>query len=395
MTTHERAPAAATGQHDLSSLLVETRRLLGSAAEDVPRGVAVADWLRISRVAEATGDSNPLFLDPRHGVRTWWRTMVAPPAFVLAIAVPESAGALHARPYGAVDLLCHIELWWDDHIHLGDRVAGDVRLLRAERGPPWRGRETVEITSRSVFRSGGREVASATGVVRVHPLRLSQELFVERDLHRYGPGEVGDLIRRLDAEPCPRGARPRFADDVFVGEALPDVVRGPLTWSDLITWIIAEGRPALAGNLHHRELAAQPGRVIANAATGWPISDRRHAREDLQACTSVGFPAPCARPALVVALATQVVTTWMGDDGFLRHLAASLEAPVLYGDVLSLSGQVIDKLTQRSAGKVYSGVWIETQARNQLGERVLTARALVFLPRPGQPVEVPVSGAAP
>jgi acyl dehydratase len=395
MTTHDPTHATSTQPPDLSPLLVETRRLLGSAAEDVPRGVAVADWLRISRVAEATGDSNPLFVDPQHGVRTWWRTMVAPPAFVLAIQVPESAGALDARPYDAVDLLCHIELWWDDHIHLGDRVAGDVRLLKAERGPAWRGRETVDITSRSVFRSGGREVASATGIVRVHPLRLGRELFVERDLHGYGPMEVGDLIRRLDAEPCPRGARPRFADDVSVGEALPDVARGPFTLSDLITWIIAEGRPALAGNLRHRELAAQPGRTIANAATGWPISDRRHAREDLQACTSVGFPAPCARPALLVALATQVVTTWMGDDGFLRHLAASLEAPVLYGDVLSFSGRVTDKLSQRSGGKAYSGVWIEIQAHNQMGERALTARALVFLPQPGQPVEVPVSGTAP
>jgi acyl dehydratase len=395
VTTHERAPATAPGPPDLSPLLLETRRLLGSEAGDVPCGVSVADWLRISRVAEATGDSNPLYLDPQYGVRTWWRTMVAPPAFVLAIRVPESAGALHARPYDAVDLLCHIELWWDDHIHLGDRVGAGVRVLRAERGPPWRGRETVDITSRCVFRSGGREVASATGTVRVHPLRLGQELFVDRDLHRYGPAEVADLVRRLEAEPGPRGARPRFADDVSVGEALPDVVRGPFTWSDLITWIIAEGRPALAGNLRHWELAAQPGRAIANAATGWPVSDRRHAREDLQACTGVGFRSPCARPALLVALATQVVTTWMGDDGFLRHLAASLEAPVLYGDVLSFAGRVTDKLTQKSEGKVYSGVWLEVQAHNQLGEHVITARALVFLPQPGQPVEVPVSGAAP
>src|SRR5207253_10621615 len=92
-----KAVAGALGT-PLAEVLLETRRLLGAAAYDVPAGIKVADMLRIGRVVEAAGDENPLFLDPNHGAQSWWRTVIAPPSFVLAVQGPESRGAL---PEGA------------------------------------------------------------------------------------------------------------------------------------------------------------------------------------------------------------------------------------------------------------------------------------------------------
>jgi acyl dehydratase len=385
--------ATPSATHDLSSLLVETRRQLGAPPKDVQPGVSLADWLRISRVVAATGDQNPLYLDPNYGARSWWRTMVAPPVFVLAAQVPESSGALDLQPYPAVDLLNRIELWWDDHIRLGQRVASTLQIVGVQLGPTWRERDTVEVISRAEFRTGETHLASATGVVRVHPLALGSELFVERAVHSYDVTDIGSLEEALEADPGPRGTYPRFAEDVTIGDILPNVTRGPFTWSDLVTWIIAEGRAVAAGNLRYKGYVPEPGSPCINPVTGWPMSERRSAREDLFACRNAGFPAPCARPALVVALGTQVVTNWMGDDAFLRHFSCSLQEPVLYGDTIRFSASVIDKCEQQIGKSDYVGAWLEVNARNQLNETVLAASALVFLPTRSHPVELPVTNA--
>lgn len=374
----------------LADVLLRTRRLLGAAAHDVSAGVTVADMLRIGRVVDATGDENPLFLDPNHGARSWWRTLIAPPSFVLAVRGPESRGALPAGAVDVVDLLTRIELWWQDHVRLGDRVGATLQILGAGPGPRWRDRDTIEIVSRAAYRTEGREVASAMGTVRLHPLRFGRELFVEREMHRYGEEDVARLVDHLDRDPRPRGSRPRFFDDVAVGDRLPQMTKGPLTWSDLITWIIAEGRPVIAGNLLHKQPVEGPASQLLDPVTAWPIRQARQPREDPQACRGVGFPAPPARPALLAALAVQLITTWMGDDAFLRRLAVSLETPCLYGDSILLSGQVGDKFVQRIGGKRYFGVWLEISGTNQLSERVLDAQGLVFLPARGHPIELPV-----
>lgn len=394
-TTATGEAVGAAPDPPLAEVLARTRRLLGCAAGDVPVGVSVADSLRIGRVVEAMGDENPLFLDPGYGARSWWRTLIAPPSFVLAIMGPESRGALDAGATDVVDMLGRVDLWWRDHIRLGDRVGASLQVVGAGSGPPWRGRDTIDIRSRAVYRADGREVAGATGTVRVYPLRHGQELIVEREMHRYGEEDVERLAAKLDRDPRPRGSRPRFHDDVSVGDRLPEMMKGPLTWSDLITWIIAEGRAVVAGNLLSEEPAEGPGSRRRNPVTGWPIADSRRLREDLQACREVGFPAPPARPPLLAALAIQLVTTWMGDDAFLRHLAVSLEAPALYGDSILLSGQVVDKFTQRIGTRRYHAVWLDLSATNQLAERVLHAGGLVFLPARGHPVELPVDDPCP
>jgi len=388
-------PADAAPGPPLAEVLTGTRRLLGCHAGDVPVGVSVADALRIGRVVEATGDENPLFLDPGYGARSWWRTLIAPPSFVLAVMGPESRGALEAGTADVVDILGRIELWWRDHVRLGDRVGASLELVGAGPGPPWRGRDTVDVLSRARYLADGREVATAVGTVRIHPLRHGHELFVEREMHRYGDDEVGRLVGHLDRDPEPRGSRPRFFEDVSVAERLPEMMKGPLNWSDLITWIIAEGRAVVAGNLLREEPAAGRGSGRLHPVTGWPVADRRNLREDLQACREVGFPAPPARPALLAALAIQLVTTWMGDDAFLRHLSISLDAPALYGDGILLSGRVADKFTQRIGGRRYHAVWLEITGTNQLAERVLGAEGLVFLPARGHPVELPVDPSGP
>lgn len=374
----------------LESLLDDCRERLGCAATDIPAGAQLADWTNISRHQAATGDDNPLYLDLQHGADSWWRGTIAPPGFVLGILTPESIGPLAAKPHDVVEMLARVDLWWNDHIRLGERVGARARLADARWGPSFRERRTLDLTTHVTYTSQERAVATAAGVVRLHPLRLGQELLCERPIHRYSDTEIAHVEASLDNEAPVRGTRALLHSAVHVGDTLPPMVRGPVTWSELITWMVAQGHCAPAGNLRTLQLQAQPGIARPHGATGWSWSDRRQAREDLLACADVGFAAPASRGSMTVALAAQMVTRWMGDDGFLRHLSVTLDEPLLYGDTLFISGHVTRKFTQRFGGREVHAVLLALRGRNQLEQQVFHATAIVLLPEPGHPITLPL-----
>jgi len=374
----------------MKRLLVESAKLIGCAPDDLEVGVLAADWLNISRYVAATGDENPLYLDPLYGAESWWRTQLAPPGFVLSIMVPESAGALYSGRYDAVERLSAIEILWNDHIKLGERVSAHGRFVQAMPASADLDSDGVDAVTQVVYRSERRAVAWARGRVTVKPVQSGSPPVAPREMHEYEPHEIESLEAALEAEASPRGRVPRFQSDVKIGDPLPLTTRGPITWSELQTWMVAEGRKAPAGNIRHRDLLKAPGNIRPHAATSWPVSDRRQAREDLLCCRDVGFPAPCARGAMVVALATQNITAWMGDGAFIRRIEISLPAPVLYGDTLTLESRVIDKFEQRISKNRYFAVTIDVTVRNQVSDSVAFGTVLVYLPNNGCPVELPV-----
>ena len=385
---------AADGGGGLERFLRDSRRLIGLEATDVSPGTRLADWVPIERLLNATGDENPLYRDPSYGAASAHKTMLAPPAFVLAVRTPTSAGALYAADYGgSLPLLTGMELEWADQIRLGDRLDADLRVRAVREGAAWRGRPTGEVESEAIYRKLGASApfARARGTTTVYPIRRGgEESFVDREIYSYSEEEVRQLERELDDEPPRRGSRPRTWRDVEVGEPLPTLVKGPLTLSDLMTWAVAEAKPIKLGGLVYKDVAASPGRARTNPSTNWPYWDAEHEPEDLQSCRDAGFPGPYGRGAMRVALAGQLITHWMGDDGFLRRLSVQLPNPFIYGDVMRLGGTVSDRYTQQVRGQTYHAVELSLSGVNQLGETVLSGEAVVYLPEPGKPVVLPI-----
>jgi acyl dehydratase len=373
----------------IDDFIESSGRLIGSVASDVERGVTMADWLAIHRFVEATGDENPLFLDPRYGATSAQRTMVAPPTFVLAVQAPESTADLYAKAYGFLPLLNSMRITWEDQIRLGDRLGSVVRISGVSRGPAWAQRTTADVTSEADYSVNGRPAASAQGVVRMYPIERGAERFVDREIHRYSVEEIDELVKKLESEPARRGATPRLWDLVNAGDPLPELVKGPLTLGDLITWAIAEAVPVKAGNLVHKDLMGHPGRTYTNPRSAWPFYDVKQMREDLFSCGETGLPAPFGRGTMRVALAGQLITHWMGDDAFLRELDVSLPGPFIYGDTMTLGGEVAGKHVEGQAHTTRYCVEIAISGRNQLGENILEGQALVYLPSRGEPVVPP------
>ena len=363
---------------------------------DVPSGTAAADWLTIERFMNGAGDENPLYRDPNYGATSAYFTMLAPPAFVLAIRTPTSRGALYqSDAYGApLPLLTSAAITWNDQIHLGDRFSSDLTVAGASEGAAWRERPTAQIESQADYyrENGAHPFAQASGTVTLYPLRRGNEKFLDRDLYVYSDEEIAQLEQELSSESAPRGNHTRYWSDVEEGESLPTLVKGPLTLSDLMSWAVAEAKPIKLGGLVDREVQVQPGRRTTNPTTNWPRWDLEQEAEDLQSCQDAGFAGPYGRGAMRVALAGHLMTHWMGDDGFLRQLTVDLPNPFMYGDVMRLGGTVADKFTQEIGGRQYNAVAVEITGTNQIDETVLSGNATVFLPEPGHPVSLPVGG---
>lgn len=72
----------------------------------------------------------------------------------------------------------------------------------------------------------------------------------------------------------------------------------------------------------------------------------------------------------------QLLSNWMGDDGFVRKLSVSLRRPNIFGDVSWCRGRVIDKRVEEDTHLVD----VELAVVNQLDETTATGTAVVALP---------------
>ncbi|MEV7807984.1 MaoC family dehydratase N-terminal domain-containing protein [Microbispora sp. NPDC088329] len=378
-------------EHDeIERLIRSSGRVIGCVAPDVEPGVDVASWINVSRFADASGDDNPLYLDVQYGAGSVHHTMLAPPAFVLAVRAPASAGVLDLAEHRLTGTLRSLHLSWDDTVRLGDALAGRVYVSDVSRCLAAAGRARARVLSTVEYQRNGVGFARGWAEVEVAPLDADGSSSPRRSIHRYEPADVERMVRELDTEQPPRGAVPRLWSDVAVGEATPAMLKGPLTLADLELWVFAEGRPVRAGNLHHARLAELKGRRTANPVTGWPVWDRAETSLDSAATDPCG---PSAPGGLLFTLAGQHVTHWMGDDAFLRQLSLRITQPFRYGDALRLTGTVVDRYTATDEARTrHHAVTLRVAGRNQLGESVVEAHAVVFLPDRGKPVRLPVRG---
>ncbi|MET9632582.1 MaoC family dehydratase N-terminal domain-containing protein [Lentzea sp. NPDC006480] len=376
------APRART-ETDVDRLVEAGRRLVGFLAPDVEPGIDVASWLNVTRFAEALGDENPLYTDPEYGAGSAYHSMLAPPAFLLAVRMPGSAAVAELLDHNLSTDLAAATMSWDDVVRLGDRdLSGRMRVTGVGRNGA-----KATVTSTVDYYRDGSEIARCWAEVDLVP---ADGLPPIRPMARYTPGEIDQMTAELDAEAPPRGTVPRFWRDVRAGDTFPALLKGPLTLADLMVWTFAEGRPVRAGNLVYQQIAERNGRRGAHPVTGWPVWDKTEAGLDSMVTDPGGPQAPAG---LVFALASQYATHWMGDDGFLRQVSARLHQPFRYGDALRLAGTVADRFTATDeAGSRYHAVCLRVDGRNQLNEPVITADAVVLLPEPGKPVRLPIRG---
>ncbi len=375
----------------IEQFLKDSQACVGKRAEDVPQGADLADWLTIRRFCAALGDPNPLYKDPASGVGTKYHSMIAPPTFVAAIRTPTAAAAYQTKDYGVTRITRRASMELVDVIRVGDRLKSGLQVTGVSVGKAMNGKATADVDCRAVYHNSyGGLIGTSTGTTALVPFQTGEGMICDREIYVYSDEEIDNIREGIEGEPPPRGRLLRYWEDAAIGEELPQLVKGPLSLSDMMAWTVAEQKTMPLGSPVYSELKRMPGRVRTNPSTNWPYWDADQEYEDILSCRDAGFVAPFSRGMHVVCVAGQVVTSWMGDDAFMRSLDVELPNHFLYGDTMWLKGTVSDKYKERVGGQTYFAVEVRINGVNQLGETVVIGKAVAYLPSPGHHVSLPI-----
>jgi acyl dehydratase len=172
----------------------------------------------------------------------------------------------------------------------------------------------------------------------------------------YTKEEIEAIDRIADAEEI-RGAKPRYWEDVEVGDEVKPIVMGPLTTWDTVVELQGMG----LGRLPMREVRRQtPDRVIIDPVTNIPHKSIEFHLTEQGGILNRSYSSTVLGVTSQHVLA-RTVTNWMGDDGFLKRLAWRKLANHRLGDTIFGRGRVVKKyISDNGEYLVDLDVWMES-----------------------------------
>ena len=362
------------------SELNDLRRRIGLKIEHMPEPwcyEATRDNIR--HYSHGIGDDNPLWCNPEYAARSSLGGIVALPSFLFTTnrIISGYVGGLpgvHAMWSGA-------EWTWFKHVRRDDAISTEAYLKDLiEHKTNFAGRAIRQIYHVKFFNQEGDKVAEADSwcfrTERDHARETGTKYadVRKRGLKRYTGEELAEIYN-LYREENVRGAKPRYWEDVNEGDALPVLLKGPMTVTGFIAF--AQGWGGLyirANKLAWRLIDAHPGLGIENRFGVPDVPERVHWEEEF--AHEVGAPGAYDYGPERASWLMHQLTNWMGDDGFLFQASSKLRYHNREGDVLYIKGKVTRKFTDR--GQHF--VEIEQEAHNQDGHLSVVGRGIVRLP---------------
>lgn len=363
--------------------LEELRARIGQRIEN-----SVEPWCHeatrdnIRHYAHGIGDDNPLWCDPGYAAASPLGGIVALPSFLFATSriVSGYVGGLpgvHAMWAGA-------EWTWHRWVRRNETITTEAWLKDlVEHRTSFAGRAIRQIYHVRFFGAGGDLVAEAdswcfrTDRDAARETGSKYRALRQRPPRRYDEAEL-ERIWRLYAEERPRGATPRYFEDVAIGEKLPTMPKGPMTVTGFIAF--AQGWGGLyirANRLAWKQVRAHPGLGIRNRFNIPDCPERVHWEPEFAAM--VGAPGAYDYGPERCSWLIHQLTDWMGDAGFLLRAGCQLRRHNPEGDLLFIDGVVTGKRIEQGRHLVE----IRQEARNQDGELSAIGTGLVALPSRG------------
>jgi acyl dehydratase len=377
------------------SMLTEIERTFPKITEEglgalrqrigVKIGVTVEPWCyeatrdNIRHYAHGIGDDNPLWCVPEYAAKTRYGDVIALPSFLFATSriVSGYVGGLagvHAMWSGA-------DWNWHKTVKRNDTISTEAWLKDVvEHQTRFAGRAVQQTYHVDFYNQHGDLVAGADSwcfrTERDHAREKGTKYkdVKARQPRRYTDQELADAYKLYRDEEI-RGAIPRYWQDVAEGEALPVMLKGPMTVTGFIAY--AQGWGGLyirANKLAWKLIDAHPGIGIKNRFGIPDCPERVHWEEEF--AHEVGAPGAYDYGPERSSWLTHHLTNWMGDDGFLRNATCKIRRHNPAGDILFIKGKVARKYVE--AGRHL--VEIEQEARNQDDELSVLGTGIVELP---------------
>ena len=333
----------------------------------------------IRHYAHGIGDDNPLWCVPEYAAKTPHGSLLALPSFLFATSriISGYVGGLpgiHAMWSGA-------DWRWHKWVKRNDAITTEARLHDLiEHHTRFAGRAIQQVYRVHFYNQDGDLVAEADSwcfrTERDHA-REKGTKYTEvkaKPVRRYTREEL-DEAYQLYANEDIRGARPRYFEDVKVGDELPRMLKGPMTVTGFIAY--AQGWGGLyirANKLAWKMIDAHPGLGITNRFGIPDCPERVHWEPEF--ALEVGAPGAYDYGPERCSWLVHQLTNWMGDAGFLRQASCKIRRHNPEGDLLFMSAKVTRAWEENGAKLVE----IEQAAHNQDGELSVLGSGVVELP---------------
>jgi acyl dehydratase len=362
------------------AMLADMRALIGTPLRtEACLNNEDATRLAILRFCEGIGDDNPLWTDPEYAARSPHGTLIAPPSFIFACLGSVQVGWPGLGGF-------HAETTIDFHapIRLGDKIAVQVTFDGFD-GPiesRFGGRRIKDYLRQEYCNQHGELVArficSRMRFERSEMQKRAPSRAVEVP-HSWTAEEIAAIEADVLAEK-PRGADPRYWEDVEVGDEIDVVTKGPIGLTDEIAFIAAGAAPiprlsahgvALRRYRRHPKWAFRdPDTHALEPVYSVHYNDYAARLQGAQAAYDVGIQR--------TSWQIHSLTNWMGDAGALKSVTGQYRSHVYLSDVVRLGGRVDAKDVDAAGDHV---VKLTTWARNQRGQECMPGTAVIRLPR--------------
>jgi len=352
-------------------------------------------------LAHSIGDDNPLYCDADYARKTRWGGLIMHPAFVgcdtligideVESVPPEKLEIMRGDPLRGVHAFYSrgVREWWrplrpDRRVFRRNAVVG-VLDKHSEFA-----RRSVHEWSANVFGDERGELLSAQYRLMIRTERESarrEKKYEDQRPEPYTPEQL-EAIDAQYASEAPRGAEPRFWEDVREGDSLGTLVKGPLSVTDIVCWHVGVGMGyygVRALRLGYKNRQRIPGFYQRDALNVPDQMMRVH--WDGAWAQRAGAPAPYDYGRMRECWLVHLCTDWMGDDAWLWKLECEFRRFNFVGDAQWVRGRVSRKYLAEGDRPA---VEVELWAENQRGRITTPGSATLLLPsRERGPVRLP------
>lgn len=366
--------------------LAKDRAALGIwSASKHQEWISTATGETIRNFANSYGDDNPLYTDPEYGKRTRWGSQVAPQIMAAILNAPlrgdKLPKELRGGSYRGIHAFVSGGTWdWYRPIYPGDTLYSFSGLESVEvKQSEFAGRSVIRVL-RDVKMNQRAEVV---GVYRTLVIYTERKKAKEKGKYKNveAPSYTKEDIAALDeiyAAEKPRGAEPRYWEDVVVGEDMGKMAKGPLTTTDMVVFhaggygFVPYGLKT--GRLAYKNRQRIPAFFIDNEYGVPDVAQRVH--WDNEWAKAIGNPRAYDYGVLRECWIHHFLTDWMGDGAFVVRQHDEIRRFNYQGDIQYLTGKVQGK--RQEDGLMLVDVAVEVT--NQRGETTAQADATISLP---------------
>ncbi|MDB5475776.1 MAG: acyl dehydratase [Phenylobacterium sp.] len=373
----------------------EYGRITDAALERVRRAVGVrtpvAGWNRtvsregIEHFALGIGDDNPLWWDDDYAAASPLAGRTAPPCYLHSHLRGPKLQPEHGRSNVSAHLpgvfaLVGAETWrWRRPVRVGETLRAESTLAEvSEHQGRFGGRTIRQLERISVTSDAGDEVAELDHVIDrfERDETRARRTYLDRPLAVWSAADWARFEGQYAQEAAARrGAEPRFIEEVQSGDGLAPMLKGPLTLTNIIGFLLGIGSPNTPANRTAAQFYARdPDARLVEAGL---VDTIEAPHWDAALARASGLPSGYDFARQRASWFSHLVTDWMGDAGFLTELESKITRPNLIGDVTWLAGRVV------AVEPATRCVTLALSATNQLEEITAKAMARVRLPSRG------------